>query len=118
VFGSTAYVHVPENQRRKLDPKARKMIFVGYDWKTTKLYRVYGLASSTSSEKRPTKELQDWRQVEDHDPRKPSGQRPLSNESQNAFSILLFFLFLRTASRVWIIRTCVAEMSFNRDEYD
>jgi hypothetical protein len=37
IFGSVAYVHVPENQRRKLDPKARRMIFVGYDWKTTKL---------------------------------------------------------------------------------
>lgn len=30
VFGSTAYAHVPENQRQKLDPKANKLLFVGY----------------------------------------------------------------------------------------
>lgn len=30
VFGCVAYTHVPNQQRRKLDPKAQKMIFVGY----------------------------------------------------------------------------------------
>lgn len=30
VFGSEAYVHVPDEKRRKLDPKAKKMIFIGY----------------------------------------------------------------------------------------
>jgi len=31
VSGSICYVHVPESQRTKLDAKARKCIFVGYD---------------------------------------------------------------------------------------
>lgn len=30
VFGSQAYVHVPDNKRKKLDSKDRKLIFVGY----------------------------------------------------------------------------------------
>lgn len=30
IFGCVAYTHVPNQQRRKLDPKAQKMIFVGY----------------------------------------------------------------------------------------
>ncbi|KAF7843277.1 Retrovirus-related Pol polyprotein from transposon TNT 1-94 [Senna tora] len=31
VFGSICYVHVPKANRTKLDPKARKCVFVGYD---------------------------------------------------------------------------------------
>ena len=31
VFGSFCYVHVPKGSRTKLDPKARKYVFVGYD---------------------------------------------------------------------------------------
>ncbi|KAK3034348.1 hypothetical protein RJ639_032246 [Escallonia herrerae] len=31
VFGSICYVHVPKSNRTKLDPKARKCVFVGYD---------------------------------------------------------------------------------------
>lgn len=31
VFGSHCYVHVPRGSRTKLDPKARKCVFVGYD---------------------------------------------------------------------------------------
>ena len=30
VFGSIAFVHVPDEKRRNLDPKSEKMIFVGY----------------------------------------------------------------------------------------
>ena len=30
VFGCVTYVHVPDNQRKKLDAKSRKSIFVGY----------------------------------------------------------------------------------------
>ena len=30
VFGSIAYVHVPDELRTKLDPKAKKCIFIGY----------------------------------------------------------------------------------------
>ena len=30
VFGSIAYVHVPDELRTKLDPKAKKCFFVGY----------------------------------------------------------------------------------------
>jgi len=31
VFGCKAYYHVPEGNRRKLDPKAREAVFVGYE---------------------------------------------------------------------------------------
>ena len=31
VFGSLCYVHVPKGSRTKLDPKARKCVFVDYD---------------------------------------------------------------------------------------
>jgi len=30
VFGYIAYVHVPDENRSKLDPKAEKCIFIGY----------------------------------------------------------------------------------------
>jgi len=42
IFGSTAWVHIPKEQRRKLDPKSKKCIFVGYDEDAgSKVYRVY-----------------------------------------------------------------------------
>ena len=40
VFGCIAYSHVPKDERKKLDPKARKCIMLGYG-DTTKAYRLY-----------------------------------------------------------------------------
>lgn len=40
VFGSVAYAHVPDSQRRKLDKKSRKMLFVDYE-KMSDNYRLY-----------------------------------------------------------------------------
>lgn len=40
VFGSDAFVHIPDCKRKKLDPKARKGVFVGYS-ETSKGYRIY-----------------------------------------------------------------------------
>ena len=40
VFGSTAYIHVPKQLRRKLDDKAKKMILVGYQGESSN-YRLY-----------------------------------------------------------------------------
>ena len=42
VFGCVSYVHVPDNQRRKLDAKAPKAIFVGYP-PGVKGYKLYDL---------------------------------------------------------------------------
>ena len=42
VFGCVSYVHVPDGQRRKLDAKARKSIFVGYP-PGVKGYKLYDL---------------------------------------------------------------------------
>jgi hypothetical protein len=33
VFGYIAYVHVPDEKRSKLNPKAEKCIFIGYSLK-------------------------------------------------------------------------------------
>ena len=40
VFGCVAYAHVPDEQRKKLDNKGHKCIFVGYS-KDTKAYKLY-----------------------------------------------------------------------------
>ncbi len=40
VFGCIAYVHVPDEKRSKLDPKAEKCIFIGYSSKQ-KGYRCF-----------------------------------------------------------------------------
>lgn len=45
VFGCVAYAHVPTVERRKLDPKAVKCIFVGYP-EGTKGYRLFNLSSN------------------------------------------------------------------------
>lgn len=39
-FGCTAYSHVPKDERKKLSPKAKRCIFIGYG-DTTKGYRLY-----------------------------------------------------------------------------
>jgi len=40
IFGCPAYVHVPDKERSKLDPKSRKCIFLGYE-KGVKGYRLW-----------------------------------------------------------------------------
>lgn len=40
IFGSLAFVHVPDEERRKMDNKSTRCIFVGYDLQS-KAYRVY-----------------------------------------------------------------------------
>jgi len=40
VFGCITYVHVPEENRSKLDPKVEKCIFIGYFFKQ-KGYRCF-----------------------------------------------------------------------------
>lgn len=41
VFGAKAFVRIPDSTRHKMDPKAKKIIFVGYDRHTDKIYRVF-----------------------------------------------------------------------------
>ncbi|KRZ00853.1 Retrovirus-related Pol polyprotein from transposon TNT 1-94 [Trichinella pseudospiralis] len=40
IFGCDAYVHIPDQHRRKFDPKTRKVIFVGYG-PSIKMFRVF-----------------------------------------------------------------------------
>ena len=40
IFGCQAFVHVPKDERKKLDSKSKKCIFMGYGT-TTKGYRLY-----------------------------------------------------------------------------
>lgn len=44
IFGSPAFVHVPEESRRKLDPKAVECILVGY-CENTKSFRMWNPAT-------------------------------------------------------------------------
>ena len=44
VFGSQCFVHIPDDQRRKLDAKSYRGIFVGYP-EGTKGYKIYNVAS-------------------------------------------------------------------------
>ena len=44
VFGCTAYCHVPDMERRKLDKKSRRMYFIGYS-KNSKGYRLINLSA-------------------------------------------------------------------------
>jgi len=42
VFGSVTFTHIPGETRKKLDPRSRKCILVGYDESfSRKAYRVY-----------------------------------------------------------------------------
>ena len=45
VFGCSAYVHIPKDERKKLDPKAKKCIFLGYG-ALRKGYRLYDRKTS------------------------------------------------------------------------
>jgi len=45
-FGCDAYVYMPGERRKKLDPKSRRCIHLGYIHNTTKLWRIWDLASS------------------------------------------------------------------------
>ena len=45
MFGCVCYYHVPDSQRQKLDPKARKAIFVGYP-EGVKGYKVMDIDTS------------------------------------------------------------------------
>ena len=44
VFGCLAYVHVPYELRAKMDPKAKKCVFIGYSLEQ-KGYRYYNLVT-------------------------------------------------------------------------
>ena len=44
VFGCICFVHMPDNLRKKLDPKSNKTIYVGYPL-GTKGYKLYDLSS-------------------------------------------------------------------------
>ncbi|KAK9701121.1 hypothetical protein QE152_g30800 [Popillia japonica] len=44
IFGSPVMVNIPKQRRKKLDPKAKKMVFVGYS-STTKGYRCLDIAT-------------------------------------------------------------------------
>ncbi|GBM93466.1 Retrovirus-related Pol polyprotein from transposon TNT 1-94 [Araneus ventricosus] len=46
IFGSEAYMHVPENLRKKLEPNSKKVIFVGYE-KESKNYRLFDPVAKT-----------------------------------------------------------------------
>jgi hypothetical protein len=40
IFGCLVYIHVPKEKRTKMEPSAKKRVFVGYSEKS-KAYRIY-----------------------------------------------------------------------------
>ena len=46
VYGCKAYYHVPDHNRRKLDPKSREAVFVGYE-SLSKGYKLWDKHSRT-----------------------------------------------------------------------
>ena len=46
IFGSTAYMHIPKQFRRKLDAKSKRVLFVGYEG-DSEIYRIYDSVSRT-----------------------------------------------------------------------
>jgi len=40
IFGCPAYIHIPKDKRKKLDPSSMKGTFVGYS-NSSKAYRIY-----------------------------------------------------------------------------
>ena len=45
MFGCLAYIHVPKDERKKLDPKAKKCVFLGYST-SRKGYHLYDRKTS------------------------------------------------------------------------
>ena len=46
MFGCSTYIHVPKDERKKLDPKAKKSTFLGYGT-SRKGYRLYDWKTSS-----------------------------------------------------------------------
>lgn len=58
VFGSSAFVHNHDPKRKKFDAKSRKVVFVGYDNNTDKVFKIY------DREKRSIERVSDVKIVE------------------------------------------------------
>ena len=67
VFGSECFMHVPDAERRKLDPKSRKCIFLGYDMES-KAYRLYDPEAKKVQLSRDVCFQEDSQQVEEETP--------------------------------------------------
>ena len=63
VFGCEAHAHIPKDERHKLDPKARKCIFLGYG-EETKGYRLYNTKKKKVFHSRDVKFNEAKREVE------------------------------------------------------
>lgn len=48
IFGSVAFVHMPEQMTTKLEPRSKKMLFLGYDGVSSN-YRVFDSLSKEVS---------------------------------------------------------------------
>ena len=46
VFGCECWAHIPDNKRKKLDPKSHKCIFIGYS-EDSKAYRLFDTSTQS-----------------------------------------------------------------------
>ena len=46
VFGCECWAHIPDDKRKKLDPKSRKCIFIGYS-EDSKAYRLFDTSNQS-----------------------------------------------------------------------
>ena len=78
IFGSKAFAHVPKPDRKKLDPKALKCIFVGYGTK----YKAYKLYNPVTHKVFASRDVIFHEQIED-------GKKDSDDESHIPFLIEL-----------------------------
>ena len=86
VFRCSAYIHVPKDERRKLDPKAKKCIFLGYgtsrkgyrlyDQKTSSIIHSRDVVFNESSRKYGCEEEKRLIQVENNTEEEPEAPKP------------------------------------------
>ena len=94
VFGCSAYTHVPKDERKKLDPKAKKCIFLGYgtvrkgyrlyDNKTSKIVYSRDVVFNESSRGCESEEEKELIQVESFTEEVPEPEAPEVEEPASA----------------------------------
>ena len=80
VFGCKVYYYIPKQKRNKLEPRAKKGMFVGYS-KNQKAYRIYDLEERKFINQRTVKFFENERQP--YDENENENENEINQENQN-----------------------------------